>query len=211
MFIDALLGTMPVFITFEGVDGCGKTTICKRIAGHLKKDGHKITLTMEPTKTWLGDAVRQSYRVKTSPYTEAFLFLADRATHTDWIKARMEKGRHVISDRYSDSTVAYQAALLHKELGGSMSKYRNWLLEVNNQIILKPDLTLLFDVDPQISLKRLTNRSERSKFERLKYLQNVRKNYLAIAEKEKRVKAIDASEPFKDVYFRALNTIKKII
>lgn len=211
MSIDVLMGTMPVFITFEGVDGCGKTTICKRITSHLKRNGHKITLTMEPTQTWLGDAVRQSYRVKTSPYTEAFLFLADRATHTDWIKARMSKGRHVISDRYSDSTVAYQAALLHKELGDPMKNYRDWLLSINEPVILKPTMTLLFDVDPKISLKRLTNRNERSKFERLKYLENVRENYLAIAEKSKHVKIIDASRPFKDVYFHALNTVKKII
>lgn len=201
----------PVFVTFEGVDGCGKTTICKRIASHLKKAGKKITVTREPTDTWLGDAVRQSYKVKTSPYTETFLFLADRATHTDRIKNRMAKGRHVFSDRYSDSTVAYQAVLLHRELGGPMKEYRDWLLSINKQIILEPDLTLLFDVDPKVSLKRLTHRSERSKFERLKYLNLVRENYLAVAEKEKRIKIIDASLPFKDVYFRAQNAIKKIL
>ncbi len=201
----------PVFITFEGVDGCGKTTICKRIAGHLKKSGRKMTLTREPTGTWLGDAVRQSYKVKTSPYTEAFLFMADRATHTDWIKSRMSKGRHVISDRYSDSTVAYQAALLHRELGGPMNEYRDWLLSINRPIILEPDLTLLFDVDPEISLKRLTRRSERSKFERMEYLKLVRKNYLAIAEKEKRIIIIDANQSFKEVYFEALDLIKKIL
>ena len=79
------------------------------------------------------------------------------------------------------------------------------------KIILEPNLTLLFDVDPKISLKRLTRRSERSKFERLKYLNLVRENYLAIAEKEKRIYIIDASLPFKEVYFRALAAIKKVI
>ena len=203
---------MPaVFVTFEGVDGCGKTTICKRIASHLRNQGEKVTITMEPTSTWLGDAVRQSYRVKTSPYTEAFLFLADRATHTEWIKNRMSKGRNVLCDRYSDSTVAYQAALLHQELGGPIKKYRDWLLSVNQEIMIEPALTLLFDVDPKVSLKRLTRRSERSKFERLKYLNLVRENYLAIAEKEKRIKIIDASQPFKEVYFRAQNTIKQLL
>jgi dTMP kinase len=199
----------PIFITFEGVDGSGKTTICKKVAAHLKREGHTITVTKEPTDTWLGEAVRRSYRSKTSPYTEAFLFMADRATHTDWVKGRMSKGRHVFCDRYSDSTVAYQAALLHRELGGPMKKYREWLLELNEDIILKPNLTLLFDVDPNVSLKRLKGRAERTKFERLKYLQNVRENYLAIAEGSRHVKVIDASQPYKEVYFRTLNTIKK--
>jgi dTMP kinase len=201
----------PFFITFEGVDGCGKTTICRRMTTQLKKTGNKISLTVEPTKTWLGDAVRQSYRVKTSPYTEAFLFIADRATHTDWIRNTMAKGRHVFSDRYSDSTVAYQAALLHQKLGGQMTEYREWLLSVNNKIIIQPDLTILFDVNPGESLKRLTRRSERSKFERLKYLTLVRENYLAIAKKEARITVIDAGRPFKDVYFEALNTVTKTL
>jgi len=199
----------PIFVTFEGVDGSGKTTICRKVAAHLKREGHGITVTKEPTDTWLGETVKQSYRSRTSPYTEAFLFMADRATHTDWIKNRMSNGRHVFCDRYSDSTVAYQAALLHKELGGSMEKYRDWLLELNIKIILKPDLTLLFDVDPAISLKRLKGRGVRTKFERLKYLENVRENYLAIAASSKHIKVIDAGQPYKEVYFRTLNTIKK--
>lgn len=201
----------PVFVTFEGVDGCGKTSVCRRVAANLKKEDHRITVTKEPTDTWLGDAVRQSYRSTTSPYTEAFLFMADRATHTEWIKNRMSKGRHVFCDRYSDSTVAYQAALFHMVFGGQMKKYRDWLLEANEHIILRPDMTLLFDVDPRISLKRLKNRGGRSKFERLKYLESVRENYLAIAEGSGHVKVIDASQPYKDVFFRTLNTIKKII
>ena len=201
----------PVFITFEGVDGCGKTTICKRVANYLKKSGEKITVTKEPTNTWLGDAVRQSYKVKTSPYTEAFLFLADRATHTDWIRRKLAQGRHVFSDRYIDSTVAYQATLLHQQLGGPMEEYRDWLLSVNKAIILEPQLTLLFDVDPKESLKRLTRRSERSKFERLRNLKLVRENYLAIAERESRIQVIDAGKPFKEVYLEVLGIIKKTL
>lgn len=201
----------PVFVTFEGVDGSGKTTICRRVAAHLKKEGRKISVTKEPTDTWLGDAVRKSYKTKTGPYTEAFLFMADRATHTEWIRNRMSNGRHVFCDRYSDSTVAYQAASLHRQLGGPMGEYRDWLIGVNGRIIRKPDMTLLFDVDPKVSLERLKNRTERSKFERLKYLGLVRENYLAIADSSKHVKVIDAGQPFKDVYFRTLNTIKKIL
>jgi dTMP kinase len=187
------------FITLEGIDGCGKSVLAKIIVGRLRGKGMKVTQTREPTRSWLGGAVRRSYRAEISPYTEAFLFLADRATHTVWIKEQMALGKVVVSDRYSDSTVAYQAALLHQKLGGDTDEYMRWLLDMSRPVIIKPDLTLLLDVDPKTSLKRLSGRKEIEKFETLENLRQVRRNYLELARMDDRIKIIDASRSITDV------------
>ncbi|MDO9537221.1 MAG: dTMP kinase [Thermoplasmata archaeon] len=181
------------FITLEGIDGSGKSSIVGMLASALRKANVSVELTQEPTKTWLGDAVRRGYKEDISPYSEAFLFLADRATHTDWIKKKIADGNLVISDRYSDSTIAYQAALLHQKLGGECAEYLDYLTGVSKQIILEPDLTILFDVDPEISLKRLGNRTELEKFETLENLRLVRQNYLDIAKDNDRICIIDST------------------
>lgn len=199
------------FVTFEGVDGSGKSTVVKQVVSQLKKEGFKATLTMEPTLTWLGDAVRRSYTERTSPYTEVFLFMADRATHTDWIRQKIAQGRLVLSDRYSDSTIAYQGALLCRRLGGPLERHINWLVELNDKIILEPDITFLLDIDPIRSLRRLRGRDARSKFERLKYLRLVREGYLKMAEKKKRIMVIDAARSFEDVTSQILKEIKRRI
>ena len=187
------------FITFEGIDGCGKSTVSRLIGQQLQNDGLHVQLTLEPTRTWLGEAVRRSYTEEINPYTEAFLFLADRATHTDWIKEKMDHGNIVISDRYSDSTVAYQAALFHQKLGGSMPEYLKWLQEVSQPVIIKPNLTLLMDIDPEVSLARLSGRGKMEKFETLENLKLVRKNYLTIAKNSAHFKIIDASKSLEEV------------
>ncbi len=187
------------FITLEGIDGCGKSILAKIIVGRLRGAGMTVTQTREPTRSWLGGAVRRSYREEISPYTEAFLFLADRATHTLWIKDQMALGKVVVSDRYSDSTVAYQAALLHQKLGGDTNEYMRWLLEMSKPVILRPDITLLLDVDPKVSLKRLSGRKEIEKFETLENLRQVRRNYLELAKMDDRIKIIDASKSITEV------------
>ena len=187
------------FITFEGIDGCGKTTVANLIAERLKQEGIGIILTKEPTDTWLGDAVRRSYAEDIHPYTEAFLFLADRATHTDWINEKLNNGNIVISDRYSDSTVAYQAALFHQNFGNPMPEYVKWLQDVSGPIIRTPNITLLFDIDPEVSLERVGNRGEKEKFETLDNLKLVRENYLAIADEYSHFRIIDATRTIEEV------------
>ena len=195
------------FITFEGIDGCGKTSLIRKVADRLEKAGFSVELTREPTDTWLGDAVRQGYKEDISPYTEAFLFLADRATHTDRIRKQVAEGKVVMSDRYSDSTVAYQAAFLNQRLGGKCETYMEWLKKVSEPVVIEPDITFLLDVDPETSLGRLRNRSQKEKFETLENLRQVRRNYLAIAETEERVHVIDASRGIPEVLGDILFTL----
>ncbi|MBA3046470.1 MAG: dTMP kinase [Candidatus Thermoplasmatota archaeon] len=191
------------FITLEGIDGCGKSSLTGELVKRLAAAGFSVELTLEPTRTWLGDAVRRSYTEEINPYTEAFLFLADRATHTDLIRKKMAEGKLVISDRYSDSTVAYQAALLQHKLGGDSRDYMKWLLEISQPVILKPDVTLLLDIDPEKSLARLGNRTELEKFENMENLRQVRQNYLDLAANSDVIHVIDASES-KDVVLEAV-------
>ena len=198
------------FITFEGIDGCGKSTVASIIAERLKEQGKNVELTLEPARTWLGEAVRRSYKEEIHPYTEAFLFLADRATHTNWIKEKMSQGNIVISDRYSDSTVAYQAAQFHQKLGGSMPEYLKWLQETSQPVIITPNLTLLFDIDPEISLARLTGRAEMEKFETLENLKLVRENYLAIAKDSPHFKIIDSSKTLEEVTREVWDIIQEL-
>ena len=197
------------FITFEGIDGCGKTTVANLIAERLKQEGIGIILTKEPTDTWLGDAVRRSYAEDIHPYTEAFLFLADRATHTDWINEKLNNGNIVISDRYSDSTVAYQAALFHQNFGDPMPEYVKWLQDVSGPIIRTPNITFLFDIDPEISLERIGNRGEKEKFETLDNLKLVRENYLAIAKDSPQIKIIGSSKGLEEVTKEVLNIVNQ--
>lgn len=187
------------FITFEGIDGCGKSTVARHIAERLERDGVEVKLTQEPTKTWLGDAVRRSYTEDIHPYTEAFLFLADRATHTEQINKDLYHGKVVISDRYSDSTVAYQAALFHQALGGKVEDYLEWLENISRPVIRTPNITFLFDMDPEVSLGRVGNRGEKEKFETLENLRQVRANYLAIAKKSPHFRIIDAARTVEEV------------
>jgi dTMP kinase len=201
----------PAFITFEGIDGCGKTTVMASVAKRLAKAGCKVAVTREPTETWLGDAVRRSYKERVSPYTEAYLFLADRATHTDWIRKQLSNGRSVVSDRYSDSTVAYQAAFLHQRLGGEPPGYMDWLERISEPAILEPDITFLLDVDPRVSLKRLKGRPEKEKFETLRNLRQVRSNYLAIAQGNPRVLVIDASGSLQEVESAVVSALSKFL
>lgn len=181
---------MARFIVLEGIDGSGKSSIARALPERLGDPD--IVLTEEPTKTWLGDAVRRSHVERTSPLTEAFLFMADRVAHTEEIGRWLEEDRTVISDRYYHSTIAYQgAALEEKPVPDPVA----WLLDMNRKIALEPDLVILFDVDPELALSRLNDRDELSKFEKLEFLRKVASNYRRLADMCENIVIVDSSRP----------------
>lgn len=173
-----------LFIVFEGIDGSGKTSCMEAVAKEIGKK-RDVIVTAEPTKGPIGMLIRSSRDIL--PATEALLFTADRAEHTRRIKEWTEDGKTVLCDRYFASTLAYQSA----ELNGP-SVPREWLAAVNSGVILKADMTFLFDIDPELGLERVEARGAKSKFESLGYLREVRKNYLGLAE-EHGFTVIDAS------------------
>jgi len=190
------------FVVFEGIDGSGKSSCIDSVMKELEKYTDAVR-TSEPTKGKIGMLIRSSPELL--PDTEALLFTADRAEHTAEIKKWVGDGKTVICDRYFASTVAYQSSKLN-----GRSADRRWLLTMNNKVIIQPDLTLLFDIDPEKGLERVESRGSKSKFERLEYLREVRSNYLELAKRYGFV-IIDASRSKEDVFDDAMQHISKLV
>jgi len=185
---------MAQFIVIEGIDGSGKSTVVESLKASLAD--RDILFTEEPTKSWLGDAVRRSHIEGVNPLTEAFLFMADRVAHTEEIKEWLSEDKMVICDRYYHSTVAYQGAALH----GSMSTDSfEWLLDINRRIALEPDVVFLLDVDPSTAIARVSSRGGKSKFEQEDFLRKVADNYSRLARDSDNILVIDASRTIDDI------------
>jgi dTMP kinase len=179
-----------VLITVEGVEGSGKSTQLRRLARWLRRQGHAIELTREPDGTRLGVGVRRLFEHGPEPLAEMFLFLAARRQHVaERVAPWLKRGRVVLSDRYTDATVAYQG--YGRGLDPEMIRELN--LRATGGVL--PDLTLLFDLDPAIGFRRI-GRRRRDHFERqaLAFHRRVRRGYLEIQRAEpKRVRIIDAA------------------
>lgn len=184
------------FITVEGIDGCGKTTISRFAIDWLKSKGYDVVSTVEPTRTWVGDCVKRGFSELSSPFAEALLFMADRAEHSLQISKWIAEGRIVVSDRYVDSTFAYQGASLRSQ---GFENVVEWLKEASTPYILEPDLTLLLLLDPATSLKRIMRRPRKTKFENLDFLVEVDRIYRVLAESENRYRIVDASKSLDEV------------
>ena len=209
---------MPgTFITFEGIDGSGKSTQLRLLGNFLRANGCDALLTREPGGTPLGLRLRAALldaMEEVDPLTELLVFAADRAQHVRRVlRPALQAGRVVFSDRYADATVAYQGA------------GRGFAPELIARIIelategLKPDLTLLFDVSIDESTSRTTRRStsrnssaktprDRLDIENADFHSRVRDAYLQIALADpERVKLIDSSGPVEKTHAR----VKEII
>ena len=189
------------FITFEGIDGSGKSTQLRLLGNFLRANGCDALLTREPGGTALGVRLRAALldaMEEVDPLTELLVFAADRAQHVRRVlRPALKAGKVVISDRYADATVAYQGA------------GRGFSPELISQIVqlatdgLKPDLTLLFDLSIDESINRTSRRTsgrssgrDRLDIEKADFHARVRDAYLQIARAEpERVKLIDTSGP----------------
>ena len=169
-----------MFIVFEGIDGSGKSSVIARLKDHLESKGMKVMVTAEPTGGAIGKFVATTDDL--IPEAEALLFVADRALHTKDIMKWMDDGYVVLCDRYFASTLAYQSA-------AGMDP--EWLKAINSNVTIRPDATILMDIDPEVSLKRVDARGEKSRFEKLDYLRKVRDAYLSLA-KEYNFTVVDA-------------------
>ncbi len=194
------------FITFEGADGCGKTTQAELLEKWLNEKGYKTLMTLEPGATDLGKNLRQillHYDKPVSDEAETFMYLADRAQHAQMvIKPALEDKKIVLCDRYTDSTVAYQGYGRR----GNIEQI-NTLNEIATKG-LKSDLTLLFDVESEIAQNRLGKTKDRLESEGMEFHKKVRMGYLELAKQNpKRIKIIDANRTIEEVF----SDVKKII
>lgn len=189
---------MSMFITLEGPDGSGKTLQMQPIADFLRSRGYRVFCAREPGGTSIGDDVRDilmaMHNTSMRPRTETLLFCAARAQLVEEvIRPHLERGDVVLLDRYADSTMAYQGYGHQNDLG----LIRNLLDFATGG--LKPDLTLLLDIDPQVGLRRRQdNGGEWNRLDAytLQYHQRVQKGYQMMAASEpERWRVIDASQP----------------
>jgi dTMP kinase len=200
------------FITFEGIDGSGKSTHLRLLASHLQLLGYDVVSTREPGGTPLGIRLRAALldsQEHVDPLTELLVFAADRAQHVRiQLRPALESGRVVLSDRYADATVAYQ--------GGG----RGFSAELISEIVelategLKPDLTLLFDLSVteggRRTKKRTADRQETDRLdaEDVEFHTRVRDAYLQIAKAEpKRFKIIKTDGSVQETHAR----VKEIV
>ena len=180
---------MKQFVTFEGIDGSGKSTISKLVYKQLNSQGHDVVLTREPTDTWIGKRVQECIETNSDPFVTAFTFIADRIEHGKQIRKWLDEGKIVLCDRYAESTYAYQGAQLEELVENSI----HWLQELSKDRILIPDRTFIFVIEPKQSLARIQHRDNLIPFERASFLEKVHSNYLKLAV-GKRFMKIDATK-----------------
>ena len=195
------------FITLEGIEGSGKTSSLKSITDLLDKKNISYIVTREPGGSSIGKELRTILLdpdTEISPEVELMLMLSDRKDHVEKIiLPNLEKGYWVISDRFMDSSIAYQGGgrQLDKKLIISLTDYLN---------LPQPDLTLLFDLPVEISLSRVKARGELDRFEKeeLEFHKRIRNTYLELAKNNSnRIKIIDSSKKIESM----LNNVKQAI
>lgn len=191
-----------IFITFEGIDGSGKSTQVRLLSGFLGMMKQEVVVTCEPGGGL--DAIRGLLSPELSPEAEFLLFAADRAEHVRRvIRPALERGAWVVSDRYLDSSLAYQ--------GFGRGLPLSWLEEVIHGATggLKPHLTFLLDLPPEEALRRIGGR-HRDHLESggIGFFNRVRNGYLALAESEPaRFVVIDATMDVSQVHAKAIEHV----
>lgn len=195
-----------IFITFEGGEGCGKSTQSLLLFKLLKKKGYKLIHTREPGGTKFSEAVRRIIldpKSRITPVAELFLYETARVQHiADVILPALKAGKTVICDRFTDATVAYQG--YGRGLDLSMINQLNTVAACG----LKPDLTIYLDIPPETGLSRargikkdFKKACDRLEGEALSFHKRVRKGYLALAAKESsRIKVIRTAETIEETF-----------
>ena len=192
------------FVTFEGIDGSGKTTVSHLVMEKLRSRGHSVFLTKEPTTGWLGDVVRRGVEEGANAITESFLFLADRSAHIPEIRSHLGNGDLVLCDRYADSTYAYQGA----RLIGVLPDPIRFLQNASREWLLAPDLTIFLRVSPELGMERIKDRPTKIRFEDLAFLRRVAANYDRLA-RSRRFAVLDGARSAEAVSDDAVSTIEK--
>ena len=217
---DHLNGVLGRLVTLEGIDGSGKSTVLRHISSRLRQvlPERRIVLTAEPTagdvgrilRAELGKADREGGEASAAMrMQELFLFMADHAHHlAETVIPSLENGAIVLSDRYADSTAAYQGVTLR----GIVPDPVSWIQSISRPWNILPDMTLLFLLEPESALKRMQSRSGREKFERLEFLRLVDENFRAIAALEpRRFVLIDAGQSEKAVAKEATDAVLDLV
>ena len=198
-----------MFFTLEGSEGVGKSTLIKSLKDFFKENKIDFLFTREPGGTKEGQEIRKillDQSLDLNPYAETFLLLADRIQHVEKIiRPALHSNKHVLSDRYVESTFAYQGA----GRGLNQSELEGFIKNLN---FPEPNLTIYLDLPVQEGLKRVKNRGKTDRFERenLIFFEKIRSFYLDLVKKDpQRYFLIDASIPIDEVFRLAKDRILK--
>lgn len=199
-----------LFITFEGADGCGKTTQMNLLAEYLRNKGIEVVTTLEPGGQYVCEKIRELvllYKGEVSPKCEAFLYLASRAQNVDMVvKPAIDAGKIVLCDRHIDSTIAYQG--YGRGIDIEQLKNQNNLATSG----FKPNLTIIFDIDVETSMARVGKEKDRLESAGKEFHERVRRGYLEIAKSEPdRVKVIDAKNSIENIFEQVKNIVNNLI
>ncbi len=199
-----------MFITFEGIDGVGKSTQLDMLEKHFVESGREVVRTLEPGGTELGQEIRHLLlhrKGDVAPRSEALLYAADRAHHVETkIKPALASGKVVLSDRYFDSSVAYQGAARELDVN-EVREISLWAIDR-----LLPDLTVLLDLDAAAAIERRGNKGtepDRLEREQVEFFERAREEYLRMA-KEPRFLVIDATLSPQEIHAQVLQRVAKL-
>ncbi|WP_457639537.1 dTMP kinase [Persephonella sp.] len=199
-----------VFITFEGIEGAGKSTQARLLHDYFQKTGKKSILTREPGGTQTGRKLRQILLTPSDevfpPVAELFLYEADRSFHvSNLIRPSLEKGYTVICDRFTDSTLAYQGYA--RGLDINLVKFLNETATEG----LKPDITFLIDIPVEEGLNRIQKKRDKDRIEQedIDFHRRLREGFLKIAQEEKnRVAVLDGMNSPEEIHRQVLDILK---
>ncbi|NVM54446.1 MAG: dTMP kinase [Candidatus Helarchaeota archaeon] len=188
------------FVVLEGIDGSGTSTHARLLGKWLRSQGHSVVVTHEPTTRKIGVMIQRNIKTEeTSAVVDALLFAADRVDHLEHIiEPSLAANKIVISDRYVESSIAYQT---------SAGLKMDWVLEIN-KFVKNPDLTIIFDIEPEKGLRRKAKTGD--KFENVIFLRKVREIYLQRA-KAQQYPVIKTDRSIGDVQADLQNLIQTIL
>lgn len=196
------------FITFEGVDGSGKSTQIEKLKSYLEEQGHQVLLTREPGGTPISETIRQIIldpkNCEMTALTEAMLYAASRAQLVaEVIKPAIEQGKIVICDRFVDSSIAYQA--YGRNLGEAVEQINQYAVAG-----CMPDLTILMRVRPQIGTERIEDREkDRIEMEQQSFHDAVYRGYEELAQNNpQRIVTVDASRSIEEIYDDVIHAVE---
>ena len=227
-----------ILITFEGIDGSGKSTAVAELARRIAEEerppfaGRRFLFTAEPTEGEEGRLIREKLKrysrtaegqgsraIEAEQLEELFLFMADHARHlAETVIPALERGMVVVSDRYSDSRVAYQGATLR----GVIPRPLEWVRELHRPWSVVPDKTILFSIDPALAIERCQSRAGEAgpsqiskapeKFEREELLREVAENFERMARREpERFVVIDAACGKADILEETMRALAELL
>jgi dTMP kinase len=200
-----------IFITFEGIEGCGKSTQVGLLEQYLAARGHEVVVTREPGGCFIGEKIRgillDPANGGMTALTELFLYEASRAQHVaDVVKPALEAGKTVISDRFYDASTAYQGHA--RGLGADKVEELNLIATGG----LRPDLTIVLDLPASEGLRRLGRDLDRIESEALDFHEKVRNGYIEIAESDpERVKLVDSSGAVEETASEVIRIVERFL